>query len=88
MYFFLYLLFMNVFSVFICVVDKENAKSGRWRISEKKLLFIALIGGSFAMYFTMRLIRHKTLHKKFMFGLPFLIILHTMLIAYVCKFFY
>lgn len=35
------------------------------------------------MYITMKAIRHKTLHKKFMIGLPLLILLHGVLAAAV-----
>ena len=51
-----------------------------WRISEKALFILALLGGSVAEYFTMRLIRHKTLHKRFMIGLPVIIIIQLILI--------
>ena len=44
-------------------------------VSEKALLLFALFGGSPAEYLTMRLIRHKTLHKKFMVGLPIMMFL-------------
>ncbi len=57
------------------LADKHFAKKGMWRISEKSLLIMAFFGGAPAEYFIMRLIRHKTQHKKFMLGLPFIIIL-------------
>jgi uncharacterized membrane protein YsdA (DUF1294 family) len=40
---------------------------------------IGLVGGALPMYITMKLIRHKTKHKKFMLGLPAEIILHVAL---------
>ncbi len=88
MYLLYYLLFVNIFSVFLCFVDKINAKNGNWRISEKMLFIFSLIGGSFAMYLTMRLIRHKTLHKRFMIGLPIIMILQIAVLVYVLKYFY
>ena len=83
-----YLIFVNIFAVFLCVVDKVNAKNNNWRISEKLLFFVSLIGGSFGMYLTMRFIRHKTLHKRFMIGLPIIALLQIVALMYVFKHYY
>ncbi|MBQ4207975.1 MAG: DUF1294 domain-containing protein, partial [Clostridia bacterium] len=40
-----------------------------------------LFGGALAEYCTMRCIRHKTLHKRFMIGLPCMLLLHLLLIG-------
>ena len=56
--------------------DKHFAKKGMWRVSEKDLLGFAFFGGALAEYLVMKLIRHKTQHKKFMLGLPVMIIFH------------
>lgn len=69
-----YLLVINVFATVLCVADKQKAKKGAWRISEKMLFTVSLIGGSVSMYITMLLIRHKTQHKRFMLGLPIIIL--------------
>ena len=65
-----------VVSVVITIHDKNAAKKGAWRISEAMLMGIGLIGGALPMLMTMKLIRHKTKHMKFMLGLPAEIILH------------
>lgn len=67
----------------VTVADKIKAKKGSYRISEKALIILALCGGSIAEYLTMRLIRHKTLHKKFMIGLPMIIIFQLIAITLV-----
>ena len=85
MYLLYYLLFVNIFSAFLCLIDKVNAKNGNWRISEKMLFIFSLIGGSFAMYITMRFIRHKTLHKRFMVGLPIIMLLQIAALIYFFK---
>lgn len=59
--------------------DKHFAKKNMWRVSEKDLLWVAFFGGALAEYLVMKLIRHKTQHKKFMLGLPAMIILHLVL---------
>lgn len=61
---------VSVITAAVTCLDKIFAKRSMTRVSEKALLLLALFGGSPAEYLTMRLIRHKTLHKKFMVGLP------------------
>lgn len=69
-----WLAFISLATTAVTAADKLKAKKGSFRVSEKTLIILALLGGSLAEYFTMRLIRHKTLHKKFMIGLPVIII--------------
>ena len=72
-----YFLIISAVSVFACMLDKHNAKYGKWRISEKTLFGLSAIGGAFGMYLTMITIRHKTRHKSFMIGLPFMFLVHA-----------
>ncbi len=55
--------------------DKRCARRGRRRVAEKTLFAVALLGGSAAMLATMHLVRHKTRHRRFMWGLPLIILL-------------
>lgn len=83
-----YLLLINIISAVITAADKYKAKRGRFRISEDLLLTLAFIGGAAAEYITMKIIRHKTKHKKFMIGLPAIMILHAaaaILVLYILK---
>ncbi|MBQ6601590.1 MAG: DUF1294 domain-containing protein [Clostridia bacterium] len=77
---------ISVVTAAVTAADKIKAKRGSRRISEKSLFTLALLGGSIAEYFTMRLIRHKTLHKKFMLGLPLMIILQLVISVIVYYF--
>ena len=78
----LYLLIISLFAAIITVYDKFAAKKlPHNRIPEKNLMLIGFLGGAAAEYVTMQLIRHKTRHKKFMLGLPLMIVLHAVLIA-------
>ncbi len=70
---FLYFAVLSVISLVVTCYDKHAAVRRKRRISEKALFLWALAGGSAAMYITMLLIRHKTLHKRFMIGLPLII---------------
>lgn len=81
--FLIYLLVINFYAVVITVSDKKLAKSGARRVSEKKLFITAALGGSLGMYITMRKIRHKTLHKRFMIGIPLIMAAQCVLIIFV-----
>lgn len=79
-YFQIYLCVINIIAIIVCTADKIKAQLNKWRISEKTLLAISVIGGALGMYITMLIIRHKTKHKTFMIGLPFLILVHVVAI--------
>lgn len=69
-YWIAYLIIINFIAVFVTVSDKRRAVMCRSRIRERTLLLVSALGGSPAMWITMRRIRHKTQHKKFMIGIP------------------
>ena len=54
--------------------DKWRARRHGWRVPERTLWLVSALGGAAAMYLTMVLIRHKTLHRHFMIGLPLLVV--------------
>ena len=66
----LYLLIISAASVLITILDKFAARLHALRAPEILLLLLAAMGGSLSMYITMLVIRHKTKHPKFMFGIP------------------
>ena len=78
-----YLLAINIASFFLYGIDKYKAKKGRWRISEATLLLMAVVGGSIGAWTGMRLWHHKTMHKKFKYGIPVIIILQVALAVYL-----
>ena len=75
----IYLIVANVVTFFVYGVDKWNAKRSKWRIREAALLLLAALGGSIGAWLGMKVWRHKTLHKKFKYGIP--LILAAQLIA-------
>ncbi len=85
---FVYLGAVNVVGFILPAVDKRRAKKDRWRIRESTLFLVSIIGGSVAMYISMRLFHHKTKHKRFMIGIPVIIVLQAALIAAVWYFFF
>ena len=78
-----YLLAINALSFILFGLDKYKAKKGKWRISEATLLLMAVIGGSIGAWAGMRLWHHKTMHKKFKYGIPAIIIMQVCLVLYL-----
>lgn len=75
----LYLALIWLLAVILTLLDKHRAKKGGRRVRERTLLLIGFLGGAFPMLCTMRAVRHKTLHKKFMICLPVFVGLHCIL---------
>lgn len=73
-YWFVYLIIINLAAAAVTVLDKHRAKRHLWRFPESRLLFLSALGGSPAMLLTMLLTRHKTKHAKFMIGIPAIMI--------------
>ncbi len=75
------LIYFAVISLITCIVtiyDKIAAK--KWtkhRVPEKVLFLLGILGGSLAEFLTMLKIRHKTKHKRFMIGLPIIMVLQV-----------
>lgn len=82
-YFLLYLLAANVLTFFVYGIDKLKAKRSRWRIPERTLLWFAVAGGSVGALLGIRVWHHKTLHKKFRYGVPAILVLQLALAAYL-----
>lgn len=66
-------------------LDKYKAKTNRWRISEKTLFLLALLGGGVGAYLGMKVFHHKTRHKQFAIGLPLIMIVQLGLIAFLVR---
>ena len=78
-----FLLAINIATFLLYGIDKYKAKKSKWRISEATLLTMAAIGGSIGAWAGMRLWHHKTMHKKFKYGIPVIIILQVALAVYL-----
>ena len=79
----IYFCTISLISIFLTLIDKYRAKRNKWRIPESTFLIVGLLGGALCEYITMRLIHHKTLHKKFMIGLPAEISFHMVILILV-----
>lgn len=80
----IYFAVISFITIIVTAADKIKAKHGKRRIPEDFLMTLAILGGSVFEYLTMKTIRHKTLHKKFMLGLPVIIIIQITIITAIC----
>ena len=76
-----YLLGINLLTFFIYGIDKWKARRNKWRVPEATLLMLAALGGSVGALLGMSVFHHKTKHKKFLIGVP-LILLAQLALAY------
>ncbi len=75
-----YFLAVSVIGAVVCIYDKLAAQRGWKRVPERTLFFWALVGGGSGVYLTMLLIRHKTLHRSFMLGIPAIMLLQIVIL--------
>lgn len=58
-------LLVNILLFIMMGVDKKKAVQRKWRIPEKNLLFLGLVGGGIGGLLGMKIYRHKTREFKF-----------------------
>ena len=78
-----YLLAINAVAFIMYGIDKYTAKKAKWRISEATLLLLAVLGGSIGAWMGMKVWHHKTMHKKFKYGIPAILLIQIALMAYL-----
>ena len=78
-----YLIIINIVTFLVYGIDKWKAKKSLWRVRENSLLMLAILGGSIGAWLGMKVWHHKTLHKKFRYGIPAIIIIQLAVIGYL-----
>ena len=76
----IYLLVVNVITFLMMGYDKHEAKKGNWRVSEKTLFTLVVLGGSIGGILGMFTFRHKTKKWYFRFGFPIILILQILVV--------
>lgn len=79
----IYLLIINAAGFLVMTIDKLYAKKNMWRIPERTLLGVAVIGGSIGVLAAMYTVRHKTKHMKFVIGVPLILAVQIGLVLYL-----
>lgn len=75
-----YVLVMSMIGFLSMYIDKRKAIKHQWRIPEKTLFIIALLGGSIGSNLGMTICRHKTKHWYFVIGMPVILILQIIIV--------
>ena len=75
-----YYICVNIIAFILYGLDKKYAREGRWRIPEKTLLGIAMIGGAAGAWIGMQTFRHKTKHMSFRMLVPLFAVVHVWII--------
>ena len=78
-----YLVIMNIIGVLIMGIDKSKARRQAWRIPEKTLFLISLLGGSVGTWMGMYIFRHKTKHWYFVVGMPVILVLQLVIASII-----
>ena len=83
MIYLIYLLAVNAVTFIVYGIDKYKAKHAKWRISEATMLLLAVVGGSIGAWCGMKVWHHKTMHKKFKYGVPMIFLLQLALAVWI-----
>lgn len=79
----IYVIVINVIGFFAMGIDKFKAQRGSWRIPEKTLFTITLLGGGLGTIIGMYLFRHKTKKMRFTIGFPVIFLTEVVLLIYI-----
>ena len=82
-----YLFIINLVTFFVFAIDKRKAMKHRYRIPEKNLFGLAIVGGSVGAWLGMYVWRHKTRVWYFVVGIPTILILQITAIFYLLEIF-
>ena len=80
-----YLVTINAITFLTYGIDKLKAMKNKWRIPEATLLLLAVTGGSIGAFLGMKVWHHKTMHKKFKYGIPLIIVIQLGLFLYLSQ---
>ena len=78
-----YLAAVNLVTFTVYGVDKAKARRGAWRVPEKTLFLLPLLGGSIGALLGMRVFRHKTKHWYFVWGIPLILLAQIALAVWI-----
>jgi uncharacterized membrane protein YsdA (DUF1294 family) len=84
----IYGIVINLIAFAMYGIDKLQARRGGRRTPERTLLILSAIGGSMGAIIAMQLLRHKTQHAWFHYGVPAMLLIHAIAMIYVLLRFY
>lgn len=75
----IYLVIINLAAFLTFGADKRRAKRDKWRVRERTLFLLAIIGGSVGALLGMYVFHHKTKHWYFCVGIPAILVLQIVM---------
>ena len=78
-----WLIAINLVTFAVYGIDKRRARRGAWRVPEKTLFLLPLLGGSIGALLGMRVFRHKTKHWYFVWGVPAILLAQIALAVWI-----
>lgn len=79
----IYLAVINLLTFIVYGADKRRARKGKWRVPEKTLFLLPLLGGSIGALLGMRVFHHKTKHWYFVWGIPAILLAQIALAVWI-----
>lgn len=80
-----WLIAINLVTFAVYGADKRRARRGAWRVPEKTLFLLPLLGGSVGALLGMRVFRHKTKHWYFVWGVPAILLAQLALAVWLLR---
>ena len=74
---------INLLTYIVYGADKRRARKGKWRVPEKTLFLLPLLGGSIGALLGMRVFHHKTKHWYFVWGIPAILLAQIALAVWI-----
>ena len=78
-----WLIAINLVTFAVYGADKRRARRGAWRVPEKTLFLLPLLGGSVGALLGMRVFHHKTKHWYFVWGIPLILLAQAALAVWL-----
>ena len=75
----IYFIIVNILGFFLILIDKIKACKNKWRIKERTLIFLAILGSGPGEIISMLIFHHKTKKNKFIILIPIIIIIQTII---------
>lgn len=83
--FIIYVALISIITFAVFGIDKLKAVKDKWRIPEKVLFLLSVIGGSVGALLGMYTFRHKTKKPAFKFGIPAILIVQIVLLYFIMR---
>ena len=78
-----YLILVNLIAFTVFGADKLKAKKNAWRVPEKTLFLLALLGGGLGAFLGMKIFHHKTKHWYFQVFIPLIMVVEAAALVYL-----